>query len=86
MIKGIICSLCLLGSIPGFSQVTAMQNILSARDDSAKVIRLADYAYSFVDSDKEKARILYDELMRVSKKLEYTCWIGMTWFNLGYMH
>ncbi|MBC6492964.1 tetratricopeptide repeat protein [Flavihumibacter stibioxidans] len=86
MNKAIICSLCLLGSIHGFSQDTATQNILSARDDSAKVIRLADYAYSFVDSDKEKARRLYDELMRVSKKLDYPYWIGMTWFNLGYMH
>ena len=59
--------------------------ILAGKDDSAKVIRLADYAYSFVDSDKQKAERLYDELMKLSEKLNYPYWIGMVWFNRGYM-
>lgn len=60
--------------------------VFSGKDDSAKVIRLANYAYKFVDSDKQKAARLYDELMRLSKKLDYPYWSGMVWFNRGYMN
>lgn len=71
-------------SIP--AQDTEEVGILSAPDDSAKIVRLADYAYSFVDTDKKKAARLYDELMRLSKKLNYPYWSGMVWFNRGYMN
>ncbi|MBO9611277.1 MAG: hypothetical protein J7619_01210 [Dyadobacter sp.] len=67
------------------AQDTEEAKILSAKDDSAKIIRLANYAFSFVDSDKQKAARLYDELMRLSKKLNYPYWSGMVWFNRGYM-
>ncbi|WP_300600901.1 tetratricopeptide repeat protein [Niabella sp.] len=60
--------------------------ILAARDDSAKIKKLADYAHSFVDSDRKKATRLYDELMRLSKKLNDPYWVGMVWYNRGYIN
>lgn len=66
-----------------FCQDTAWQSIQAANDDSAKVIRLADYAYSLSLKDEERALKIYDDLMRLSKKLNYPYWIGMTWFNIA---
>ena len=65
------------------AQDTSLQRLLAAKDDTAKVIRLADYAYEMASKDEEKALKLYDELMRLSKKLNYPYWIGMTWFNIA---
>lgn len=71
---------------PASSQDTATQRILAAKDDSAKVIQLANHAYAVADTSKEKGLKLYAELMRLSKKLNYPYWVGMTWFNTGYIH
>jgi signal transduction histidine kinase len=76
----------ILFSNPIAAQDAEETKILSGRDDSAKVVRLANYAYRFVDSDRQKATRLYDELMRLSVKLNYPYWSGMVWFNRGYMN
>ena len=61
------------------SQDTATQRILSAKDDSSKIIQLANHAYAVASSDSKKGLELYRELMRLSRKLKYTYWIGMSW-------
>ncbi|KIC95999.1 tetratricopeptide repeat-containing sensor histidine kinase [Flavihumibacter solisilvae] len=68
------------------SQDTATQRILSAKDDSVKVVQLADHAYKVSGTDKKKGLELYAELMRLSRKLNYQYWIGMSWYNIGYVH
>jgi signal transduction histidine kinase len=65
------------------AQDTTWQSIQAAKDDTAKVIRLADYAFAVAATDEDKALKLYDELMRLSKKLNYPYWMGMTWFNIA---
>ena len=68
-----------------YSQDTAYQRIIAAKDDSAKVIKLANYAYPLTTTDTAKAQKAYNELMRLSEKLKYPYWIGMVWVNRGYM-
>src|SRR5215204_4958458 len=73
------------GSAVVIAQDTAYQRIVVAKDDSAKVIQLANYAYPFTTTDTAKAHKAYNELMRLAKKLNYPYWIGMVWVNRGYM-
>lgn len=62
------------------------RTIMSGKDDTAKVVWLAGYAHKFKDTDKPKALQLYNQLLKLSEKLNYPYWIGMSWFNFGYIH
>ncbi|RYZ29829.1 MAG: tetratricopeptide repeat protein [Chitinophagaceae bacterium] len=73
------------GAFFASAQDTTYQRIIAAKDDSAKVIQLANYAYPFTTTDTAKAQKAYNELMRLSRKLNYPYWIGMVWVNRGYM-
>jgi signal transduction histidine kinase len=76
----------LIATVTVFGQDAAINSVLAEKDDSAKVIKLANLAYSYIDVDTAKAQKLYDELMRISTKLQYSYWIGMVWINRGFMN
>ncbi|AFD09016.1 tetratricopeptide repeat-containing sensor histidine kinase [Solitalea canadensis] len=79
-------ALLLLIGLNSFGQDLVYQNLMAGKDDSAKIIRLANYAQKFKDADKVKAVELYGTLLKLSKKLGYPYWEGMSWFNFGYIH
>lgn len=62
------------------------RTIMSGKDDTAKVVWLAEYAHKFKDTDRPKSLQLYSQLLKLSEKLNYPYWIGMSWFNFGYIH
>lgn len=82
----LLVTLLLLTGLVSRCQDTAYQRVMAGPDDSAKVIRLANYAYSFADKDRARARKLYDTLLALSNKLDYPYWIGMSLFNIGNLY
>jgi signal transduction histidine kinase len=67
------------------AQDTTEIRILSAKDDSAKIVQLFVYANGVEGRDDKKAFTLYEEVMRLGRKLNYPYWIGMAWFKFGYL-
>jgi signal transduction histidine kinase len=65
------------------AQDLALQNILAAKDDTAKVNRLVAYAEPFIETDGEKAYRIYQEILKVSIKLNDTPRIGKAWYVLA---
>ena len=70
-------------SIVVLGQDTAWQRIATAKDDTLKVVALANYANNLSDTDKAKSLDLYKQLIDLSKKLKYSYWTGMAWFKIG---
>ena len=65
------------------AQDTAWARIQALPDDSAKVVRLATYAFSLIGSDNKKSIEVYEELKALSTKLNYPYWQGMATLNTG---
>ncbi|WP_164891040.1 tetratricopeptide repeat-containing sensor histidine kinase [Botryobacter ruber] len=83
----LVCMLLVLLQLQAKAQQdTTMARILAAKDDSAKVVDLANYAWKLVETDTKKSMALYRELLKLGEKLDYPYWQGIAWLNMGVIH
>ncbi len=73
------------GVVPIRAQDTPLQNLLKARNDTAKVNRLIQYADKLTDTDPQKAPALLKHIVRLSHQLHYPDGTGAALYLLGYV-
>jgi len=67
------------------AQDTTLLRIRSMKEDTTKCAALAQYAKSIMKTDPKKSEKLYTSLIQLGKKLNEPEWIGLGWYNVGYI-
>ncbi len=77
----IICLLCNAVC----AQDTALQRILSMKEDTTKCAALSEYAWGFKQTDPKKAEKIYNQIIQLGTKINAPYWIGLGQYNVGYI-
>lgn len=75
---------CFFSSFFSYSQDTTLQRLLAAKDDTNKVKRLAEYAPEVLTADPQKFVELANQIIAISKRLNYNNGIAHGLTYLGY--
>ena len=68
------------------SQDAIYQRLMAAKDDTAKVNGLHDYAQELLDKDNNKAGNVYKISLALSRKLNYDLGIATAYRKIGYIN
>lgn len=84
--RSLFFSLLLLSCSAIFSQDTTYQRIMAAKDDTSKVMQLAQYAKQFLRTDGDQSRKLNREIISISEKIGFPYGVGLGYMDIAYTH